>query len=128
MARKNETDVGVLFLGICEVVNPRGKTPRFFNKSKMQFTRSSDLIYIYIYKDRGLFCFVSFLWMSCNPPKPYSLLIHYLFVLGTNGKIHCRRRILASLLALSKSPQQGNVHVSGLANFGPIEQKLLNLE
>jgi hypothetical protein len=53
-------------------------------------------------------------------------LIHFLFVWGTNGKIHCRRRILASLLAVSKSSQQGNVRVSGLANFGPIEQKLLN--
>jgi hypothetical protein len=66
--------------------------------------------------------------MSHNPPKPYSLLIHFLFVLGANGKIHCRRRILASLLALSKSPQQGNVHVSSGLDFGPIEQKLLNLE
>jgi len=27
-----------------------------------------------------------------------------------------------------KALKQGNAHVSGLANFGPIEQKLLNLE
>jgi len=71
MARKNETDVGVLFLGICEVVNPRGKTPRFFNKSKMQFTRSSDLlyIYIYIYIKIGV-CFVLFLFFGCHVTLP----------------------------------------------------------
>jgi hypothetical protein len=65
MARKNETDVGVLFLGICEVVNLRGKTTRFFNKSKMQFTRSSDHVYIKI----G-FCFVLFLFFGCSITLP----------------------------------------------------------
>jgi hypothetical protein len=65
MATKNEKDVGVLFLGICEVVNPRGKTTRFFNK----FTRSSDLIYIYIYIKIGV-CFVLFVLFGCHITLP----------------------------------------------------------
>jgi hypothetical protein len=36
--------------------------------------------------------------------------------------------VFITLLVLLKSPQDGNVHSDGFANFEPIEQKLWNLK